>query len=115
MARRARGLAHRAMAVAVNCLPQGTHRPPFCDISRPARENWNGQPERPEWPSYLQYMQLQLTELLIRYGNVRDIWFDGLYHQEKYDGSRVIDLIHRLQPAALVNDRIGVPGDYVTP
>ncbi len=26
-----------------------------------------------------------------------------------------LDLIHKLQPATLVNDRIGVPGDYVTP
>jgi alpha-L-fucosidase len=91
------------------------NHPGFRDTSRPASENWNGQPERPEWPSYLQYMQLHLTELLTRYGDVSDIWFDGLYHQEKYDGSRFLDLIHRLQPATLVNDRIGVPADYVTP
>jgi alpha-L-fucosidase len=60
-------------------------------------------------------MQLQLTELLTRYGPVVLIWFDGLHHQEKYDGRRFLDLIHHLQPATLVNDRIGVPGDYVTP
>jgi alpha-L-fucosidase len=91
------------------------HHPGFRDTSRLASENWNGQPERPEWSSYLQYMELQLSELLSRYGDVRDIWFDGLSHQEKYDGRRFLDLIHRLQPGALVNDRIGVPGDYVTP
>jgi len=28
---------------------------------------------------------------------------------------RFLDLIHRLQPATLVNDRIGLPGDYQTP
>ena len=60
-------------------------------------------------------MQLQLTELLTRYGPVVLIWFDGLDHQEKYDGRRFLDLIHSLQPPTLLNDRIGVPGDYVTP
>ncbi len=107
--------ARRAMPLGFYYSPPDMNHPGFRDTSRPASENWNGQPERPEWPSYLQYMQLQLTELLTRYGDVRDIWFDGLYHQEKYDGSRFLDLIHRLQPATLVNDRIGVPADYVTP
>src|SRR5437879_12106732 len=60
-------------------------------------------------------MQLQLTELLTAYGPVALIWFDGLHHQEKYGGVRFLDLIHRLQPTTLVNDRIGLPGDYQTP
>jgi len=60
-------------------------------------------------------MQLQLTELLTRYGPVALIWFDGLHHQEKYGGIRFLELIRRLQPATLVNDRIGLPGDYQTP
>jgi alpha-L-fucosidase len=111
----AEACARRSMPLGFYYSPPDMNHPGFRDTSRPASENWNGQPERPEWPSYLQYMQLQLTELLSRYGDVRDIWFDGLFHQEKYDGSCVLDLIHRLQPATLVNDRIGVPGDYVTP
>ena len=83
--------------------------------SKLSKDTWNGQPERPEWPLYLDYMQLQLTELLTRYGPVALIWFDGLHHQEKYGGVRFINLIHELQSATLVNDRIGVPGDYQTP
>ncbi len=107
--------ARRAMQLGFYYSPPDMHHPGFRDTSKPVRENWNGQPERPEWPSYLDYMQLQLSELLTRYGVVKDIWFDGLNHQEKYDGQRFLDLIHKLQPGALVNDRIGVPGDYVTP
>ncbi len=107
--------ARRSMPLGFYYSPPDLHHPGFRDTSRLARENWQGQPERPEWSSYLQYMQLQLTELLTRYGNARVIWFDGLGHQEKYDGQRFLELIHRLQPATLVNDRIGVPGDYVTP
>ena len=64
---------------------------------------------------YLEYMRLQLTELLTKYGAGALIWFDGLHHQEKYDGNRFLELIQKLQPATLVNDRIGVPGDYQTP
>jgi alpha-L-fucosidase len=60
-------------------------------------------------------MQLQLTELLTRYGPVAIVWFDGLNDQRKYDGHRVLQMIHELQPATLVNDRIGVDADYETP
>jgi alpha-L-fucosidase len=60
-------------------------------------------------------MRLQLTELLTRYGPVALIWFDGLNHQEKYSGIQFLNLIRQLQPTALVNDRIGLPGDYQTP
>ena len=95
--------------------PPDLHHPAFRDTSKLAKDNWHGEPLRPEWPLYLDYMQLQLTELLTKYGPVALIWFDGLNNQEKYDGVRFLDLIRKLQPATLVNDRIGVPGDYQTP
>ena len=91
------------------------HHPAFRDTTKPASVNWHGEPVRPEWPLYLDYMRLQLTELLTRYGPVVLIWFDGLNNQEKYDGRRFVELIRHLQSATLVNDRIGVPGDYETP
>jgi len=105
----------RAMRLGFYYSPPDMHHPDFRDTSKPASVNWHGEPDRPEWPMYLQYMQLQLTELLTRYGPVVLVWFDGLNNQGKYDGRRFLNLIHSLQPATLVNDRIGVPGDYVTP
>lgn len=105
----------RSMRLGFYYSPPDMTNANFRDTSKPASLNWHGQPDRPEWPMYLQYMQLQLTELLTRYGPVALIWFDGLNNQEKYDGRRFLNLIHSLQPATLVNDRIGVPGDYVTP
>lgn len=95
--------------------PPDMHHPGFRDTSKLASENWNGEPLRPQWSNYLEYMQLQLTELLTRYGPAALIWFDGLNDQKKYDGERVVRMIHELQPATLVNDRIGVDGDYETP
>jgi alpha-L-fucosidase len=95
--------------------PPDMNHPAYRDTTKPASANWRGEPTRPEWPLYLDYMELQLTELLTRYGNVALIWFDGLDHQAKYNGRRFQELIHRLQPSTLINNRIGVPGDYDTP
>ena len=104
-----------AMPLGFYYSPPDMHHPAFRDTSKPAAMNWHGEPMRPEWPLYLDYMQLQLTELLTRYGPVVLIWFDGLNDQQKYDGRRFVELIRHLQPATLVNDRLGVPGDYQTP
>ncbi|HEY4817459.1 MAG TPA: alpha-L-fucosidase [Candidatus Acidoferrum sp.] len=105
----------RDMPLGFYYSPPDMHHPAFRDTSKLAKENWNGEPARPEWPLYLDYMQLQLSELLTSYGPVALIWFDGLHHQEKYGGIRFLDLIRKLQPATLVNDRIGLQGDYQTP
>lgn len=111
----ARACKEKSMPLGFYYSPPDMHHPSFRDTSKLAKENWNGEPERPDWPLYLDYMQLQLTELLTRYGPVVLIWFDGLHHEEKYSGIRFLSLIRGLQPATLVNDRIGLPGDYKTP
>ena len=95
--------------------PPDMHHPCFRDTSKLAKENWNGEPTRPEWPVYLQYMEMQLRELLCRYHSPVVIWFDGLNHQEKYDGYQVVRMIREISPGTLVNNRIGVPGDFGTP
>lgn len=105
----------KGMALGFYYSPPDMHHPAFRDTLKPAAQNWHGEPMRPEWPLYLDYMQLELTELLTKYGPVALIWFDGLNEQQKYDGRRFLELIRHLQPPTLVNDRIGVPGDYQTP
>ncbi len=95
--------------------PPDMNHPGFRDTSKLSATNWNGEPARPEWPLYLDYMELQLRELLTRYGDIFVIWFDGLGNQQKYGGTRFHDLIHTLQPMALINNRIGLTGDFVTP
>lgn len=103
------------MPIGFYYSPPDMHHPGYRDTSKPASENWQGQPERQDWPLYLDYMGLQLTELLTKYGDVCIIWFDGLFHQEKFDGERFLHLIHSYQPETLVNNRIGLPADYETP
>ena len=96
VAQLAQACKERSMPLGFYYSPPDMHHPAFRDTSKLANENWNGEPERPEWPLYLDYMQLQLTELLTRYGPVALIWFDGLNHQEKYGGIRFINLIRQL-------------------
>jgi len=95
--------------------PPDMHHPGFRDTSKPARENWNGEPSRPQWSSYLDYMESHLRTLLTNYGPVAVIWFDGLFGVGKYNPPRFHKLIHDLSPNTLVNDRLGPGGDFVTP
>lgn len=95
--------------------PPDMNHPGFRDTSRPASANWRGEPTRPEWPLYLNFMELQLRELLTRYGDVAILWFDGLGNQRAYDPHRMHRVVRELQPRTLVNNRVGLPGDYETP
>jgi len=74
---------HSNMPLGFYYSPPDLYHPGFRDTSKLASVNWEGQPDRPEWPLYLDYMQLQLTELLTRYGPAALIWFDGLNQPEE--------------------------------
>jgi alpha-L-fucosidase len=89
------------------------HHPGYRDTTKPASVNWRGEPSRPEWGTFLDYMEGQLRELLTEYGPVAVIWFDG--GGKSYNGQRFFDLIRHIQPGTLVNNRIGLDADYATP
>jgi alpha-L-fucosidase len=97
--------------------PPDMNHPGYRNTSELAKTNYRGEPERPEWPLYLEYMNLQLHELLTKYGPVAEVWFDAVdpEAQARYDGQRFVDEVRRLQPTALLNNRMGVPGDFATP
>ena len=65
-----------------------------------------GRPESGDFNRYLDFMDAQLTELLTGYGEVAGIWFDGIWDKRGADWRlrRTYDLIHRLQPQALVGN-----------
>ncbi|MFB3826827.1 MAG: alpha-L-fucosidase [Bryobacteraceae bacterium] len=94
--------------------PPDMDHPGYRDTSKPSSANWRGEPWRPEWPLYLSYMEMQLRELLTRYGEVALIWFDGL-GGKAYDPWRMHRTVRELQPTALINNRVGLPGDFGTP
>ena len=91
------------------------HHPDYRDTTKPVSENYHGEPWRPDWPIFLNYVDLQVSELLTHYGPVAVMWFDAVAPLEEFDGRRYLRLIHDLQPDALVNNRLGVGGDFDTP
>ncbi|MBI2422371.1 MAG: alpha-L-fucosidase [Candidatus Hydrogenedentes bacterium] len=61
-------------------------------------------------PKYVNdYLFGQVRELCTNYGPIAGIWFDGEWdHPEStWRAEELVKLIHELQPAALVNDRLG--------
>jgi alpha-L-fucosidase len=103
------------MPLGLYYSPPDMHHPGYRDTSRLALRNWQGEPSRPQWSSYLDYMESHLRALLTRYGPVAILWFDGLLGHDKYHPERFHRLVHNLSPATLINDRLGAGGDYVTP
>ncbi|MEU8224446.1 alpha-L-fucosidase [Kribbella sp. NPDC048915] len=78
---------------------------------------------------YAEYLHAQTRELLTNYGPIDIMWFDFSYPDFKYaDGSpgngkgrddwrseELMAMVRELQPDILINDRLDIPGDFVTP
>jgi alpha-L-fucosidase len=78
---------------------------------------------------YRRYLHGQVRELLTRYGPIEEMWLDFSYVDHVHEGTKVwggkgaddwgsaelLAMIRQLQPGILVNDRTGLPGDFVTP
>jgi len=82
--------------------------------------------------AYAEYLHGQVRELLTRYGDVDIVWFDFSYPdpsmfgdlwaagftegkgREQWRSEELLAMVRRLQPGILVNDRLDVPGDFLT-
>ncbi|RLE96381.1 MAG: alpha-L-fucosidase, partial [Thermoprotei archaeon] len=55
-------------------------------------------------------------ELCSNYGRIDVLWFDGAwpYKPEDWRAEELLTKVRKLQPQALVNDRLGIPGDFET-
>ena len=85
------------------------HHPDYYPLGRTG--HFSGRTAGGDFNRYLDYMDAQLTELLTGYGDIAGIWFDGIW--DKRDAGwrlrRTYDLIHKLQPAALVGNNHHLP------
>jgi len=111
----AQACADDGMPLGFYYSPPDMHHPGYRDTRKPALKNWLGEPHRPEWAQYLDYMESHLRKLLTEYGPVKVLWFDGLSNHAKYDPPRFHALIHQLSPGTLINDRLGNGYDFITP
>ena len=111
----AEACAEAGLGLGFYYSPPDMHHYGYRDVTKPATSNWLGEPARPEWGEYLDYMESHLRKLLTEYGDVSLLWFDGLSSHDKYDPPRFHRLIQELSPTTLVNDRLGGKPDFITP
>jgi len=85
--------------------------------------------DRRDIARYRTYLHGQVRELLTRYGPIDELWLDFSYQNHVHEGTPVWggkgadawgaaelrSLARQLQPGILINDRLGIPGDFVTP
>jgi alpha-L-fucosidase len=78
---------------------------------------------------YREYLHGQVRELLTRYGKIDYLFFDFSYEDGTIPESTVLPgkgpafwgsadllaMVRELQPGIVVNDRLGIPGDFITP
>jgi alpha-L-fucosidase len=78
---------------------------------------------------YADYLHAQVRELLTAYGPIDIMWFDFSYPNRPYDdgtpsagkgkddwrSGELMAMVRELQPGILINDRLDIPGDFVTP
>jgi alpha-L-fucosidase len=107
--------AAEGMRLGFYYSPPDMHHPGYRDTRKPVSANWLGEPKRPQWAQYLDYMESHLRKLLSDYGEISVIWFDALVNHRKYDPPRFHRLIHGLSPRTLINDRLGAGYDFITP
>ena len=84
-----------------------------------AGNTWDFPPdaEKSKSGAYDQYLRTkaepQVKELLTNYGPVCLIWFDTARMMDVGDrAQRFLDIVHSLQPACLIDGRLGTKGDY---
>ncbi|CAM3608860.1 alpha-L-fucosidase [Occultella aeris] len=77
---------------------------------------------------YREYLHGQVRELLTGYGQIDYLFFDFSYPDGRdhhadlagkgaadWDSANLLAMVRELQPGIIVNDRLGIPGDLITP
>lgn len=104
------------------------HHPDFTlDWNHPRRDDENAESlnEGRDMARYREFMHGQVRELLTGYGHIDYLFFDFTYPETKqrwpgkaaedWDSEALLALCRDLQPHMIVNDRLGIPADFVTP
>lgn len=66
--------------------------------------------DEPDMDKYLAFVEAQIKELCTNYGKIHGFWWDA--NMIEYNSPRLNDLIHSMQPDAVINCRGGDPGDF---
>src|SRR3984893_16380794 len=79
-----------------------------------AGNTWDfGPDDKKDYDQYLRgKSEPQVKEILTGYGPICLVWFDTPRMMTGERGQRFIDIVHKLQPATLIDGRLGAEGDY---
>jgi alpha-L-fucosidase len=104
------------------------HHPDFpIDGIHPQRDDAEAKRQPRDIAGYRAYLHGQVRELLTGYGDIDYLFFDFSYDDpahrhvwgpkgaQDWASEDLLALVRELQPGVLVNDRLGIPGDFVTP
>jgi alpha-L-fucosidase len=104
------------------------HHPEFpVDSLHPQREDeaFKAAAEGRDISKYADYLHAQVHELLTGYGRIDYLFFDFSYRDrpgywggkgaDDWRSPELLEMVRKLQPGIIVNDRLDIPGDFVTP
>jgi alpha-L-fucosidase len=69
--------------------------------------------DEPDWDKYMEFLKGQIRELCTNYGQIHGIWWD--MNVPKHVDPSVNEMIRKLQPSAVINNRGFDEGDFGTP
>ncbi|CAH0531349.1 alpha-L-fucosidase [Vibrio natriegens] len=88
--------------------------PHFGDTHHPMRQCEDYKGTDHDFDNYLGYMHNQIEELLTNYGHLDIMWFDFSYDDmngEKWKASKLIEMVRRLQPHVVIDNRLEGSGE----
>ena len=91
------------------------HHPDYLPRGPDSPRPWDERPtDTANYDRYIDYVKRQMEELLTRYGPIDILWFDGAWEHTPAENhaDELIRHVRTLQPGILVNNRLGVPGDF---
>jgi alpha-L-fucosidase len=104
------------------------HHPEFpVDSLHPQREDeaFKAAAKDRDISKYADYLHAQVRELLTGYGQIDYLFFDFSYAgragywggkgADDWRSPELLEMVRELQPGIIVNDRLAIPGDFVTP
>jgi alpha-L-fucosidase len=69
--------------------------------------------DQPDLMKYLEFLKAQVRELCTRYGEIQGFWWD--MNVDRHVDHSINEMIRKLQPGAVINNRGFDPGDFGTP
>jgi alpha-L-fucosidase len=69
--------------------------------------------DQPNWDKYMEFLRAQVRELCTNYGEIHGFWWD--MNVPDYKDRSINDMIRKLQPKAVINNRGFDEGDFGTP